>query len=83
MTGQIHSTLHTWLDVENNATFNFGGPNDGKTQNFITPAAFFMVRRKEWGPTHSVFVFDAGVQIATSSFHLYNHNLISEVRILF
>jgi hypothetical protein len=42
-----------------------------------------MVRRKEWGPTHSVFVFDAGVQIATSSFHLYNHNLISEVRILF
>ena len=83
VTGQIHSTLHTWLDVENNATFNFGGPNDGKTQNFITPAAFFMVRRKEWGPTHSVFVFDAGVQIATSSFHLYNHNLISEVRILF
>lgn len=83
VTGQIHSTLHTWFDVENNAAFNFGGPNDGKTQNFITPAAFYMVRRKRWGPTHSVLVFDAGMQIATSSFHLYNHNLVSEVRILF
>ena len=83
VTGQIHSTLHTWFDVENNAAFNYGGPNDAKTQNFITPAAFYMMRRKEWGPTHSVLVFDAGMQIATSSFHLYNHNLVSEVRILF
>ena len=26
---------------------------------------------------------DAGMQIATSGFHTYNHNLISEVRVLF
>ena len=52
-------------------------------QNFITPAAFYVVRRKEWKPTHPFLIFDAGMQIATSSFIPYNHNLISEVRILF
>ncbi|MFZ0744720.1 MAG: hypothetical protein WAM85_09935 [Terracidiphilus sp.] len=83
ITAQVHPTAHAWLDVENNATFNIGGPNDGKIQNFITPAAFYAVKRKGWEPAHSVVVFDAGMQIATSQFHLYNHNLISEMRILF
>jgi hypothetical protein len=83
VTAQLHPTPHTWFDIENNAAFNFGGPCDGNTQSFITPAAFYMVRLKQWGPTHSALVFDAGMQIATSGFHLYNHNLVSEVRILF
>lgn len=80
---QVQATGHVWLDVENNATFNYGGPYDGKTQNFITPAAFYMVRRKDWGPRHPVWVLNAGMQIATSGFYLYNHNLISEMRMLF
>jgi hypothetical protein len=83
VTAQLHPTAHTWFDVENNAAFNFGGPFDGKTQDFITPAAFYMVRRRQWGAVHPVVVFDTGMQIATSRFHLCNHNLISEVRILF
>jgi len=82
-TAQIHPNAHVWLDVEENATFNKGGPVDGKMQNFLTPAAFYMVRRKDWKPTHAMVVFDAGMQIATSGFHFYNHNLISEARILF
>lgn len=80
---QAHATAHVWFEVENNATFNYGGPYDAKTQNFITPAAFYMVRRKDWAPTHPFFIVDGGMQIATTTFHLYNHNLISEVRILF
>lgn len=82
-TAQVHPNAHVWLDVENNAAFNIGGPFDGKTQNFLTPAAFYLVRRKNWKPTHATVVFDAGMQIATSGFHFYNHNLISEARILF
>ncbi len=82
-TAQLHPNAHVWFDLENNATFNVGGVADGKTQNFITPAAFYAVKRRDWGPAHSVVVLDAGMQIATSQFHLYNHNLISEVRILF
>ena len=82
-TAQLHPNAHTWFDVEDNATFNVGGAVGGNTQNFITPAAFYLVRRKGWGPAHAAMVFDAGMQIATSQFHLYNHNLISELRILF
>lgn len=82
-TAQIHPNAHVWLDVENNATFCKGGPTDGKMQNFLTPAAFYLVRRKDWKPTHAMVIFNAGMQIATSGFHFYNHNLISEARILF
>ncbi len=80
---QAHATRHIWLEVENNASFYFAGSHDGMMQNFVTPAAFYVARNKEWKPTHPFLIFDAGMQIATSSFHTYNHNLISEMRILF
>jgi hypothetical protein len=83
MTGQAHLAAPLWFDVENNATFNFAGEYDGKTQNFVTPAAFYLVRRKDWDPTHPVVIFNTGMQIATSRFHCYNHNLVSEMRIVF
>ena len=82
-TAQVLAGKNLYLDLEDNALFNQGGPFDGKTQNFLTPAAFYVVRRKEWKPTHAVVVLGGGMQIATSSFHPYNHNLIPEVRILF
>jgi len=80
---QAHATRHVWFEVENNATYYIGGIRDGKMQNFITPAAFYVVRPKEWKATHPYFIIDVGMQIATSSFHTYNHNLISETRIIF
>jgi hypothetical protein len=80
---QAHATPHVWFEVENNATFYFSGEHDGKMQNFVTPAAFYILRRKEWKPAHPFLIFDSGMQIATSGFHTYNHNLISEVRVLF
>jgi hypothetical protein len=80
---QSHATKNVWFEVENNATFYFSGTHDGMMQNFVTPAAFYVVRRKEWNPTHPFFIVDTGMQIATSSFHTYNHNLISELRFVF
>jgi hypothetical protein len=82
-TAQLNATKHAWLDIEDNPTFNFGGPFDRKTENFVTPAAFYLLRRKAWAPTHSFLVFDCGMQIATSGFHTYNHNLIAETRYMF
>ena len=82
-TAQVHAAPKLWFDVEENALFNFAGPFDGKTQNFVTPAAFYMVKRRDWGPAHSAVVFDAGMQIATSGFYFYNHNLVTEMRVLF
>jgi hypothetical protein len=81
--GQFHATNHVWLELGSNATFYFSGTHDGKMQNFVTPAAYYVVRRNEWKPTHPFWVIDAGMQMATSGFHTYNHNLIAERRILF
>jgi hypothetical protein len=80
---QAHAAKYIWLEVENNATYYFAGAHDGMAQNFITPGAFYILRRKAWEPKHSFAVFGAGMQIATSGFHTYNHNLIAEVRFLF
>lgn len=78
-----HVSPHVFLELENNATFYLAGSHDGKIQNFVTPAAFYIYRRKDWKPTHFSLVFVGGMQIATSHFHTYNHNLIVETRILF
>ncbi|MDR3793743.1 MAG: hypothetical protein P4L03_10220 [Terracidiphilus sp.] len=83
MTGQIHAGQHAWFDVENNFTHFFGSPIDSQSQNMITPAAFYMIRRKQWKPEHAAYVLDCGLQTATSGFHTYNHNLITELRVLF
>src|SRR4029078_4833339 len=72
---QAHIKPHVWFEVENNATFFAGGSHDGKMQNFITPAAFYIIRGKNWKPTHPTYIIDGGMQIATSGFHIYNHNL--------
>jgi len=80
---QVHLKPHLWFEVENNATFFAGGSHDGKMQNFVTPAAFYVIRGKNWKPTRPSFIVDGGMQIATSGFHTYNHNLITELRMLF
>jgi hypothetical protein len=80
---QGHLTRAFWLETENNASFYFAGSHDGKMQNFITPAAFFIPRRSAWKPAHPFVVFAAGMQIATSGFHTYNHKAIAEMRVLF
>jgi hypothetical protein len=82
-TAQLHVGAHAYFDIEDNVTWFAGGPDDGKSQNFVTPAGFLTIRRKGWEPAHTVLVFDAGIQIATSSFHTCNHNVVSEMRVLF
>lgn len=83
LTGQAHLSAHTWFDVENNSQFIHGGAADGKMQNEITPALFYVIRRKSWSPAHAYYVIDAGEQIATSTYYASNHNVIAELRIAF
>jgi hypothetical protein len=80
---QTRATRALWFEVEDNATWYVGGPHQGRMQNFLTPAAFYVVRPKNWRPAHPFFILDSGMQIASSGYHSYNHNLISEVRMLF
>jgi len=82
-TVQMHATRHIWMEMENNATFYKGGSHDGAVQNFATPAVFYVVRKKEWKALHPWFIVDGGMQVATSSFHTYNHNIVTELRMLF
>jgi hypothetical protein len=82
-TAQMHVTAHTWIDVENNTAFFHAGPFDGRTQNFVTPAAFASLRRKSWETDHAYVVLGAGEQIATTSFHYFDHNVVTEMRVVF
>lgn len=77
---QYHVGKYLWPEVESNATYFFGGPNDGKAQNFLTPG--LMLGRF---PLHNRvgITFGAGMQIATSHAALYNHALILTGRIPF
>ena len=80
---QAHTSRNTWFEFEDNATHFHGGPHNGRMQNFLTPAEFLFLRSSQWGPAHPFFIVDAAMQIATSAFHLYNHNLILETRFVF
>ena len=80
---QVHTTTHTFAALEENAAWFVAGPLDGKMQNFLTPGVYFQIRRKEWGPLHPIYTLGTGMQIATSHEHLWNHNLIAELRVLF
>lgn len=84
-TAQYHLGKYLWPELEANATYFHGGPNDGRNQVFLTPgllAGKFSLRPGE--PRSRLGLsFGAGEQIATSRFHAYNHNLIVTARLLF
>ena len=74
-----------WPEIESNATFYKGGANDGKTQEFITPG--LIVGRCGLHPSgpksRPGLAFGAGLQIASSQFHSYNHELVLTARWIF
>ncbi|MGO9405255.1 MAG: transporter [Terriglobales bacterium] len=73
-----------WPEIENNATFYHGGPNDGRVQNFVTPGVMLSKFNLERDPRNRLaLVFGGGMQIATSQFHTYNHGLVLTARMLF
>jgi hypothetical protein len=74
-----------WPEVESNATFFKGGSNDGKIQEFITPG--IVIGRCALHPgekqSRPGLAFGGGMQIATSHFHTYNHELVLTARWIF
>lgn len=84
-TAQYHLGKYLWPEVESNATYFFGGKNDGKSQNFITPGittSRFKFRPKD-PRSRTGLAVGTGMQIATSHFHTYNHQLIFTTRLIF
>ncbi|HLJ26509.1 MAG TPA: hypothetical protein VKY85_07350 [Candidatus Angelobacter sp.] len=73
-----------WPEVESNAMYFHGGPNDGKTQDFVTPGLMVSkIKLSREATNRLAIVFGIGEQIATSHFHTYNHALILTYRIAF
>jgi hypothetical protein len=77
---QVHLYRKLWPEVEINYTHFMDGPNDGKTQAFITPGILF-------GRFHLykrlALTAGGGFQIASTHFHTNNHNGILTVRFPF
>jgi hypothetical protein len=84
-TAQYKLGKYFWPEVEDNATFYYGGKNDGKMQNFLTPGITFskFKFRPEEPKSRVAIAFGGGEQIATSHLHTYNHNLVFTSRFIF
>jgi hypothetical protein len=82
--GQYRIHKRFWPEIENNATFFHGGPNDGRVQNFVSPGLVVSPLKLTHDPKSRLgFILGIGGQIATSSFHLYNHALMLDARFVF
>jgi len=84
-TAQYRIDKIVWPEIEDNATFYYGGKNDGKMQNFVTPGVTFskFKFRPKDATSRAAIAFGGGEQIATSHFHTYNHNLVLTSRLVF
>ena len=84
-TAQYHLSKYVWPELESNATWFVAGKNDGKSQNFLTPGVLFskFKFRPSDERSRAGFAFGAGMQIATSQFHTYNHELAFTTRLVF
>ena len=71
-----------WPELESNATFFHGGPNDGKTQEFLTPGIVIgkCALHPRDAKSRPGLAFGGGMQIATSHLHTFNHGLILTAR---
>jgi hypothetical protein len=74
-----------WPELESNMTIYKGGTNDGKTQEFITPGLLIgkMPIHPDLKGSRPGFTFGAGMQIATSQFHTFNHGVVATGRFIF
>lgn len=73
-----------WPEIENNATFYPGGPNDGRVQNFVTPGLMLGKSKLEHDPRNRLaLVIGGGMQIATPQFHTDNQGPVLTARMLF
>jgi hypothetical protein len=84
-TAQYHISKYVWPELESNSTWFFAGKSDGKKQNFITPGIVFskFKLRPDDANSRIGVAFGAGMQIATSQFHTYNHELAFTTRFVF
>jgi len=73
-----------WPEIEFNSNYYHEGPNNGKNQTFVSPG--FMVSKINFRHTPGnrlALIFGSGFQVATSTFHSYNHAYVFTSRFAF
>lgn len=81
---QYKLAKYFWPELEANATYFYGGVNDGRSQVFVTPGVMVSkIRLRPGTGSRLGLVFGSGMQIATSHYHSYNHNLVLTGRLTF
>jgi hypothetical protein len=84
--GRTGLARYFWPEVESNASFFKGGPNDGKATTFMTPGLVvgrIPLDHVDGKPGRLGLTFGAGEQIAVTHFHSTNHNLVFTIRMPF
>jgi hypothetical protein len=75
---------YLWPELEANASYFRGGPNDGRNQVFLTPGLIVSKIKLRSEPKDRLgLVLGGGFQIATSHFHSYNHSVVLTGRLVF
>ncbi len=77
---QYRARWKLWPELEVNSTSFLAGKNAGETRAYLTPGLGFG-RVHLWGPLG--FSAGAGLQIAATHFHTYNHGWIFSIRFPF
>jgi hypothetical protein len=77
---QYRALGRLWPELEVNSTFFLEGKNEGQTQVFLTPGLGFG-RIHLWRALK--FSTAAGMQIAATRFHSYNHRAMFSIRYSF
>jgi hypothetical protein len=73
-----------WPELEVNSSYYHGGSNDGKNQTFLTPGMMVSKFKLSREPANRLgLMFGGAMQIATSSYHSYNHGLVLTGRMTF
>ncbi|ADV81587.1 transporter [Terriglobus saanensis] len=82
---QVHLGKYFWPEIENSTTFYQGGTNDGRVQNHILPGLMFgKIKFKPEDPKSRTGIsVGAGMQFATTHFHVHDHMPIFSARFTF
>jgi hypothetical protein len=71
-------------EIESNASFYHLGPNNGKSQNFISPGLMISkFKFKKDTKNRQALIVGGSFQVATSTYHAYNHELVFTSRLAF
>ncbi|MGA7158486.1 MAG: hypothetical protein WBY53_16685 [Acidobacteriaceae bacterium] len=83
-TAQLRLAKIFWPELEVNTNTYHQGPNDGKNQTFLSPGLMVSKINFRHTPNNRLAVtLGSGFQIATSTFHTYNHAYIFTSRFAF